>query len=351
MAITDSAPRPATFNESAVMLGNGRLEMQETDMPTPEYGEILVQIRSVGVCGSDVHFFEHGRIGLDVIKPPHVLGHEVSGVVVGHGPAAAGPPLGTLVALEPSRPCNTCRLCRSGQYNLCPEMRYLSAPGAAGAFTRFLTIPQEFAYPVPAGVSADTAALIEPLAVVVHAARRAGISAGTEVLISGAGPIGLLMIQVAHASGATSVVITDVNQSRLDRAARLGASATVNVGQQALEDLELEVDVFVECSGQMAALSSGIPCVRAGGVVSVVGMSPTSEATIPLALMQAREITLIPNFRFANAYESAIRLVAAGKVQPEAIITGHFGLPQTLQALQASRADPRAVKTIVRVHP
>lgn len=345
----DAAANGTTANRAAVMVGLGELRLESRPVPEPAPGEVLVEVAAVGVCGSDVHFFEHGRIGLDVVEPPHVLGHEVSGVVVGHGAGVDGPPIGTRVAVDPSRPCGSCRVCRGGRYNLCPRMRYLSAPPTDGAFAHYVTAPHDFVFPVPDEVSDDAAALVEPLAVVVHAARRAGIAGGDRVLVTGAGPIGLLMTQVARAFGAAEVIVSDRDERRLALAAELGASRTVDVGREQLAEAVAEVDVLVECSGNPRALPDGIRCVAAGGVAAVVGMSPAEEATIPIAVMQAREIALVPTFRFANAYAPAIALLTAGMVRPEAIVTGHYGLAETERALRAGGEVPGSVK--VMVHP
>ncbi|PZS07050.1 MAG: NAD(P)-dependent alcohol dehydrogenase [Acidimicrobiales bacterium] len=337
---------PGRSNRTAVMDGIGRLHIEERPVPQPGDRELLVEVRSVGVCGSDVHFFEHGP-RLNVFKPPHVLGHEVSGVVAAHGPRATRPPIGTRVAIEPSRPCGICSLCRGGRYNLCPQMRYLAAPPTEGGFARYLTVPEDFAYPVPAQISDDAAALIEPLSVVVHAARCAEIGVGARVLVSGAGPIGLLMTQVARAIGAIEVNVSDINPFRLSLAETMGATRVIDVSAATPSAVRLEVDVFIECSGNPVALPDGIRCVRPGGVAAVVGMIPTEDATIPLAFMQTREIRLVPTFRFANSYAAAIGLVATRAVRPEAIITGHLPLDRVETALRAGRNDPRSVKTMI----
>lgn len=335
-------------NLVAVMHGVGELRIEQRAVPEPGPGEVLVEVSSVGVCGSDVHFFEHGRIGLDIVEPPHVLGHEVAGRVVAHGAGATWPPIGTRVAVEPSRPCGTCKVCRIGRYNLCPDMRYFSAPPMDGAFARYVTAPTSFAFPVPDSVSDDAAALIEPVSVVLHAGRRTGIGAGDRILIAGAGPIGLLMAQMARAMGATDVVMSDTNPRRLARAAETAANETVDVSRTRLQDAVPEVDAFIECSGNPAALISGIECVRRAGRATIVGMSPEQTAEIPIAVMQAREIDLVLTFRFANVYDAAIELVASGAVDPTSIVTGHFTLEETKRALRAAKSDPSSVKSIVR---
>jgi L-iditol 2-dehydrogenase len=178
----------------------------------------------------------------------------------------------------------------------------------------------------------------------VWACQKAGVRAGDRVLVTGAGPIGLLVQQCALAFGATEVTVADVNPARLAVAERTGATRTVRSDQEALD---LEVDAFVECSGHPAALKAGIAAVRPAGTVVVVGMGPEEDSVLPLSLIQNRELWLTGTFRYANVYPTAIALVAAGKVDPEAIITGHFGLDEAEAALRAGREDPASVKAMV----
>src|SRR5919199_991867 len=198
-------------NVAAVLHGIKDLRVEEVPVPTPGPREVLIEIMSVGVCGSDVHYYEEGRIGPFVVEAPLILGHESSGVVRALGDGATKHAVGTRVALEPGVPCGRCRMCRSGHYNLCPNISFFATPPVDGAFVRYVTIHEDFAFAVPDHVSDDAAALMEPLSVGIWACRKGKVAPGAKVLVSGAGPVGLVTLQAALAFGASEVVITDIN--------------------------------------------------------------------------------------------------------------------------------------------
>jgi L-iditol 2-dehydrogenase len=329
-------------NRAAVLYAPGDLRIEDRDVPEPGAREVLVEIAAVGVCGSDVHYYEHGRIGAFVVREPLVLGHEAAGRVAALGPDVTRHAVGDRVTLEPGVPCGRCRECRAGRYNLCRDVRFFATPPIDGAFTNYVAIHEDFAFTLPDAVSDEAGALMEPLSVGIWACRKVGVSAGDRVLVTGAGPIGLLAQQCALAFGATEVTVTDVSEARLELARRTGATRT----QRAGEPLE-EVDALIECSGHPAALAAGIAAVRPAGTAVLVGMGPEEDASVPLSLIQSREIWLTGTFRYANTYPTAIALVADGRVDPEAIVTGHYGLDDAEAALRAGREDPANVKAVV----
>ncbi|HZD69519.1 MAG TPA: NAD(P)-dependent alcohol dehydrogenase [Actinomycetes bacterium] len=334
-------------NRAAVLHGIHDLRIDDVPVPEPGPREVLVEVRAIGVCGSDVHYYEHGRIGRYVVREPLILGHESGGVIVRQGPGATRHRIGQRVALEPGVPCGACQQCRSGRYNLCAEVHFFATPPVHGAFANYVAVHQDFAFPLPDSVSDDAGALIEPLSVGIWACRKARLQGGEHVLVTGAGPIGLLAMQAAVALGATRVTVTDVNPHRLELARRTGAARTVDLREQPLGGAGVEADVLLEGSGHPAALADGIRSLRPAGVAVAVGMGPGEEVTIPLALLQNRELTLTGTFRYANIYPTAIGLVAAGLVDVEAIVTGHYPLEEAEKALQASRQDPESVKAVV----
>jgi L-iditol 2-dehydrogenase len=330
------------MNRLAVLHAPGDVRLEERPVPEPGPREVLVEIAAVGVCGSDVHYFEHGRIGPYVVTSPLVLGHESAGRVAALGPGATRHAVGDRVTLEPGVPCGGCRECRAGRYNLCRDVRFFATPPIDGAFARFVVIHEDFAFALPDGVSDDAGALMEPLSVGIWACRKASVSAGDRVLVTGAGPIGLLAMQTALAFGATEVTVTDVSPQRLEIARRTGATRALAAG----DDVG-EVDALIECSGHPAALSAGIAALRPAGTAVVVGMGPTEEATVPLSLIQNREIWLTGVFRYSNTYPTAIALVSEGRVDLDAIVTGHYDLDDTEAALRSSREDPGNIKAVV----
>jgi len=332
-------------NRAAVLTRPGEIVLEERPLPEPGPREVLVEVTAVGVCGSDVHYYEHGRIGPHVVRAPLVLGHESAGRVAAAGDAVTKHAVGDRVTLEPGVPCGRCEQCRAGRYNLCPDVVFFATPPVDGAFTNHVVIHEDFAFALPDELSDDVGALMEPLSVGIWACRKAGVRAGDRVLVTGAGPIGLLAMQVALANGATQVEVSDVNEHRLALAERTGATRAVRAG----EEPPSTADVLIECSGHPAALHAGIAVLRPAGTAVIVGMGPGETAEVPLALIQNRELWLTGTFRYVNTYPAAIALAASGRVDLEAIITGHFALDETERALRAALEDPRNVKSMV--HP
>lgn len=268
-------------------------------------------------------------------------------MIVDVGEGVSKDRIGQRVAMEPGIPCGTCRECRAGRYNLCPYVRFFGTPPIDDAFTNYVTIPSSFAYTLPNGMSDEEGALIEPLSVGVWACRKAKLQGGDHILITGAGPIGLVTMMVARALGATQITLTDIAPQRLETAGKLGATRTINVAQTPLANASVEADVLIECSGNQSALRDGIRSLRPAGRVVAVGMGPGEETSIPLSFLQNREITLTGTFRYANAYQDAIDLVTAECIDLKQIITGHYALDATEQALQATRNDPSNIKSMV----
>jgi L-iditol 2-dehydrogenase len=336
-----------TDNVAAVLHAPGDVRIERRPIPEPGPHEVLVEIRAVGVCGSDVHYFEHGRIGDHVVRAPLVLGHESAGVVAGVGSDVRRHSVGDRVALEPGVPCGSCRECRAGRYNLCPDVRFFATPPVDGAFANYVTIHEDFAFALPAELTDEEGALMEPLSVAIWACRKGQVGPDTAVLVTGAGPIGQLAVQVARALGATELTVTDVNQHRLEVASEGGASRTLDVSRTPLAETDVEADVLLECSGHPDAVREGVRALRPAGRAVMVGMGPADEMEIPMAVVQNRELWLTGTFRYANTYPAAIGLAAAGRVNLRAIITGRFSLEDTEAALRAGRDDPASIKPLV----
>lgn len=330
----------------SVLRGVGDVVVEERAVPVPGTDEVLIEVGSVGVCGSDVHYYEHGRIGPYVVDTPLVLGHEAGGVIAAVGPGVTSLRPGQRVSIEPGVACRRCAQCLSGRYNLCPDVRFLATPPYDGAFSQFVAMPAPFVHPVPDSISDDAAGLLEPLSVGVWACRRAAVAPGTGVLVTGAGPIGLIAAQAARAYGADTVTVTDVNPHRLAMAERLGL-ATVDVTATPLAESGLEPDVLLECSGNARATWDAISVVARSGRVVLVGMGG-DELRLPLPRLQDHEIVVTGAFRYANTWPTAIELAGTGRVDLDAMVTGHYGLAGVESALTAARSEPTAVKVIVR---
>ena len=334
-------------NQAAVLYAPHDVRLEERPMPQVGPSDVLVEVKAVGVCGSDVHYYEHGRIGAYVVRQPLVLGHESAGVIVAAGAGVNQSRVGERVAIEPGIPDGTCEQCRTGHYNLCPNVRFFGTPPIDGAFANYVTVPSQFAYTLPDTMSNEEGALIEPLSVGLWACRKARLRGGDSVLITGAGPIGMLTMKVALALGVAKVTITDVFPQRLAIAQQLGATETINVAEQPLAQAGIQADVLLECSGQQQALSEGIRSLRPAGTAVIVGMNPGEELRVPISFVQNREIVLTGTFRYANTYADAIALVASGRIDVRSVITGRYPLEDTEQALQATKQDPTNIKSIV----
>jgi L-iditol 2-dehydrogenase len=337
--------RETTVMRASVLRGVHDLAVEERPVPEPDAAEVIVQVTAVGVCGSDIHYYEQGRIGRYVVDRPLVLGHEGGGVVVGVGTGVDPARLGRRVSIEPGVPCRQCARCLTGHYNLCRDVRFLATPPYDGAFCQYVAMPSAFVYDVPDSISDDAAGLLEPLSVGVWACRRAAVTVGSRVLVTGAGPIGLVTAQAARAFGASEVVITDVNAARLELAATFGATA-VDVSSTPLPSIGFEPDVLLECSGHPAATAEAVRTVGKAGRVVLIGMGG-DEITLPLSFLQDQELVITGAFRYANTWPTAITLAASGAVDLDRLVTGHYGLDEVERALTAPRTDPSTVKPMV----
>ncbi|MDQ2756831.1 MAG: NAD(P)-dependent alcohol dehydrogenase [Actinomycetota bacterium] len=333
---------------ASVLHGIGDVRLENRQDPIPGPGQVLVRVAAVGVCGSDIHYYEHGQIGSYVIDAPLVLGHEAAGDVAAIGAGVHRVKVGARVSIEPGVPDFTCPECLAGRYHLCPAMSFYATPPHDGAFCELVLTHESFAHRVPDTMDLDTAALLEPVSVAVWACRKAAVTAGDRVLVTGAGPIGLITLQVARAFGATEVTVTDVQPERLTVAAALGATRVVNTRSATLNHTAaLEPTVLIECSGHPAALNSGLVSLARAGRAVLVGMGGDT-ASLPVSRIQERELTLTGTFRYANTWPTAIALVTSGQVDLAPLITGHYPLEHAEAALTASRHTPGALKSIVQ---
>ncbi len=328
-------------NPSAVLYGVRDLRIEDRPVPQAGPGEVLVEIAAVGICGSDMHYYEHGRIGSYVVEAPMIIGHESAGTITAVGDGVDPARVGELVALEPGVPCGRCEQCRRGAYNLCPYVAFFATPPIDGSISRFVTIAEAFAHPAPAGLSAEQAAMAEPVSVGVWACDKTRVSGGDRVLVTGAGPVGLLAAQVARALGAQMPTVTDTSPARLEAARRLGLHAVA-----AGEPLDQEFDVLVECSGAAAALTAGMQALAPGGRIALVGMG-ADEVSINVPLVQGRELSISGVFRYAHTYPFALQLISQGAINVDDLITHRFTLDDTEAALTVARTDPQALKAVV----
>ncbi|MFB7494927.1 L-idonate 5-dehydrogenase [Streptomyces sp. NPDC056161] len=298
-----------------VLHGRGDLRVEELPVPEPGPGQALVAVRYGGVCGSDLHYWRHGGVGDFRLREPLVPGHEVVGTVAGYGAGASGPAPGTAVAVHPATPCGACPECAAGRRTVCRDVRYLGSaarfPHVQGAFAGMVAVPAWQLRALPGGLDARRAALAEPLSVASHAVRRAGPVTGRHVLVTGAGPIGCLVVAAARAAGAARVTVTDLLPEALRYAAVAGADTVVRAGDPGDAGWPDEVDVAVEASGTAAGLDTCLRLVRRAGIVVQLGMLPPGQSPFAGNLVVSREIELRGSFRFDAEFDAALDLLAA----------------------------------------
>jgi L-idonate 5-dehydrogenase len=297
-----------------VIHGQGDLRVAELPVPRPGPGQALVAVRYGGVCGSDLHYWRHGGVGDFRLREPMVLGHEVVGTVVGYGTDASGPAPGSAVAVHPATACGVCPECAAGRRNVCRDTRYLGSaarfPHVQGGFAAQVVVPAEQVRALPDGLELRRASLAEPLSVALHAVRRAGEVAGRHVLVTGAGPIGCLVVAAAEAAGAAHVTVSDLLPEALAYGRIAGAGTVVRADDPEDRGWPDEVDVAIEASGVAAGLDACLRRVRRGGVVVQLGMLPAGHSPFAGNLVVSREIELRGAFRFDGEFDEALALLA-----------------------------------------
>jgi L-idonate 5-dehydrogenase len=320
---------------------------------SPELGprDVEVRIEAGGICGSDLHYYQDGGFGSVRLREPMILGHEIAGTIARIGAEVERVTPGQRVAVNPSRPCGSCRYCREGAQQHCLDMRFYGSamrfPHVQGGFREQLICAEAQAVPVPPTISAAQAAFAEPLAVSLHAVNRAGALFGKRVLVTGAGPIGALTVIAARQAGALEIVATDVAEAPLAAARKVGADATVNVSERdALSRHEAEkgyFDVAFEASGNARALADSFSLVRPGGVIVQIGIAG-GEMGLPMNIVVAKEIELRGTFRFHAEFGFAVALIGAGRVDVMALLTATVPLADANEGFSLAADRSKAMK-------
>lgn len=315
-----------------------------------------MKLEYVGICGSDMHYYETGAIGDYVVKPPFVLGHEPGGTVVGVGSHVTHLKVGDKVALEPGKTCGHCEFCRQGKYNLCPDVVFFATPPVDGVFQEYVAHEAALCFKLPENVSTLEGALIEPLAVGFHAANQGGAHAGQTAVVMGAGCIGLVSMMALKAEGVSWVYVVDVMAKRLEKALELGADGVINgKDEDAVEAVRkltggAGCDLVIETAGTEFTTRQAIHMTKKGASVVLVGYSKTGEMTLPMSLALDKELTFKTVFRYRHIYPMAIDAVAAGKVNLKGIVTDIFDFDDIQNAMDRSVADKaNIVKAVVRI--
>lgn len=330
--------------------GAGDLRIDEVARAEPGAGQVSVDIAFGGICGSDLHYYHRGGVGDFRVQEPLVLGHEVVGRVRALGPGVSGPPVGTMAAVHPATPDGTCPECRAGRRNICRDTRYLGSaarlPHVQGGFTQVFNIAAEQVFTLPDGLPLRRAALAEPLSVALHAVRRAGPVDGRRVLVTGAGPIGCLVVAALVAAGASEIVVSDLVDEALDVATAVGATSTVRADRPTDPGWPAEVDVAVEASGAGPGLATCLRLVARGGTVVQLGLLSPGETPILGNVLVTREIALVGAFRFDTEFAEAIGLLAGG-LPVDPIITQVFPLDSAIEAFDLASDRRQACKVLL----
>jgi len=340
----------------AVMEGIGKMGYLERPIPKPKAREVLVKLEYVGICGSDMHYYESGAIGDYVVEPPFVLGHEPGGTVVEVGEAVHHLKPGDRVALEPGKTCGRCAFCRTGRYNLCPDVVFFATPPVDGVFQEYVAHEADLCFKLPENVSTLEGALIEPLAVGFHAANQGGAHAGQTAVVMGSGCIGLVTMMALKAEGVSRVYVVDIMQKRLNKALELGADGVINAAQEDPVAAVLRLtdgegcDLAIETAGTEITTRQCIHMTKKGATIVLVGYSKTGEMTLPMSLALDKELTFRTVFRYRHIYPMAIEAVAAGKVNLRGIVTDIFSFEDLQNAMDRSISDKaNIVKAVVKI--
>ncbi|KAE8352516.1 chaperonin 10-like protein [Aspergillus coremiiformis] len=335
-----------TVNKASVLRPGGSFYYEDREVPALESDrDVIVRVMATGLCGSDVHYWQHGRIGRYVVEQPIILGHESAGIVVSRGANAVGVEVGDRVAIEPGIACNTCTACRSGRYNLCKDMRFAATPPYDGTLATYYRVPAECCYKLPGHISLRDGAMVEPLSVAVHGCRLAGDLQDKSVIVFGAGPVGLLCCAVARAFGASTVVAVDIVAARLESARKHGATHTYQMSAEKSPELNADAlaatagvsdgaNVVLDATGAEPCINCGIHSLAQGGTFVQVGLG-RPNLSLPVAQLCDKEAVFKGSFRYGPGdYKLAIALLDSRRVQVDGLVTNEFSFSQVEEAFQ-----------------
>lgn len=342
-------------NPTLVFHPEDGFRLEQHPMPEPGLNDVLLEIHSVGICGTDLHYWHAKRVGDAIVNKPHILGHESGATVIKVGGNVTKFKIGDRVCIEPALICWKCSACRGGRYNLCPEVKVQSTPPHHGHFRKYFVHPADMCHKLPENISLQEGALIEPLACAIHACNRAKVSMGKTIFISGAGSIGLLCLLTSKAIGASTICVSDIRSSRLEAAKKLGADKVLLVdtkdsqivANKVIELMGGQPDITLECSGTEPGAQAGILATRPGGLVEIVGLPPVL-VNLPILQHVLKELDLIGCVRFVHCFSTAIDLVSSGKINVKPLITHHFTLEEADKAFQtAFTGSDGAIKVMI----
>ena len=350
--------RMANGMKAAVLYGARDIRVEPYREPELLPGMVRLRNRRVGICGSDLHYFEHGYCAAFVPDRPFVLGHELVAEVAAVGDGVDTVRVGERVTVNPARACGFCAYCKAGRPNLCRKTIMLGSastrPPTDGALAEFVAVRADQCHALPREVDESLGAMMEPFAVALHAVKRAGVVSGKRVLVTGAGTIGLMAAMTAKAFGAVPVAISDIVHARLRKAVELGVDAALNPGEEDFTEKARALagdgfDLIFEASGSAAALRGAFDLVRPGGTIVQIGTLGTGDIPLPANLVMNKEINFIGSMRYGNVFEEAIRLAAAGRVELRPLIDEVFPLSESMRAFEFAADKTRSLKVQIQL--
>jgi L-iditol 2-dehydrogenase len=337
------------INRRLLLDSTHHLTLVHDSIPLPGEDEVVVRIAANGICGSDIHFYREGRLGNFKVTVPYTPGHECSGTVVRTGKAVTDHRIGDRVVVEPGIPCGRCNDCKSGRYNLCGKVIFLSAPPVNGTLCDYLAIRSDMLHPIPDSMSFESAALAEPAAVAVHAVNRARVRNGADGVIVGAGPIGLLTLQAFKAAGGGRTLCIDPMKARLDAARSLGADETLQLEGDAIIPRNIGEYIF-ETAGNSNATAGLFDLAVPGGCVVQIGWPETNAVQMNIADFLDKELQYIAVNRYANAFRAAIAQIADGRIRTNELITHRFAFDDSKEAFNHASHNARETLKVMIIH-
>ena len=343
-------------NKAVFMQGTNNMVVKDVPMPEIKDKEVLIKIDIVGICGSDVHYYQHGKIGSFIVEGDFILGHECAGEVVEAGKDVKNLVIGDRVALEPGKTCGVCEFCKIGKYNLCADVEFFATPPYHGVFTNYVAHPEDMCFKLPDNVSNVEGALVEPLAVGLHASDQGNVKLGDTVVIFGTGCIGLVTLLSCKAKGASNVIVIDVLENRLKVAEKIGASHVINAKENNIIQKIDEItngrgaDVVIDTAGAEITLKQTVDVVRRGGTIVLVGMAPKDEVEFSFMKLMGKEAEIKTVFRYRNLYPTAIKAIASGSINAKDIVSHEFEFDKIKEAFDfvvGNASD--VVKAVIKI--
>lgn len=341
-------------NKAIFMSGTNNMIWKDIPMPQLSLDDVLIKVEAVGICGSDMHYYQHGKIGSFIVQGDLILGHEASGTVIKVGENVKNLKEGDRVAMEPGVTCGYCEFCVTGKYNLCPDVEFFATPPYDGVFANYVKHPASKCFVLPDNVNFIEGALVEPLNVGLHAANQGNVKLGDSVVIFGTGCIGLCSILASKAMGASKIIVVDILQNRLEKALEIGATHVINAKNEDAIKKIMEItnnkgaEVVIETAGTEITFAQTVDAVKISGTIVLVGMTPKDSIEFNFMKLQGKEAQITTVFRYRNLYPTAINAISSGSININSIVSHKFPFEETKNAFDYVSQNPGdVVKAVI----